>query len=75
MVQVFVNETQVSIGQRIDTPSIDSLKIISQGHAIVPADQGKLIANWFYDLSQKCDGVITFNGVIMSKSDVKPYKG
>ena len=40
----------------------------------VPKGQGKIIADWVYDLVQRCESdYIVYNGTLILKDEVKPF--
>ena len=80
MIQILINNIPIQFGH-YPSPEvkINSIEIITpppQFQIPVTKGEGKLIADYLWNLTQNTDeGVnIIFNGIIMTKNDVKKYK-
>jgi len=72
--EVIVNGNLVQPGYRVK--DVKSFEIRYMPGLLVPKNQGKNIAKWVYELVQKCESeYITYNGVLILKTEVKPFKG
>lgn len=49
---------------------VNSIIVISGYGTIVPRDISKVLAEGLYHATQKCTGVITFNGTIIPKDEI-----
>lgn len=50
---------------------IESINVTSSGRFLVPGGFGAHVADWMYELTQRCTGRIVFNGHIVPKSEVR----
>ena len=73
--EIIVNGELVQPGETVKVVNSFELYHIPIG-IFVPKGHGKLIAEWIYDLVQRCESeYITYNGSLILKTDVKPFKG
>lgn len=80
MIQILINNIPIQFGH-YPSPEvkINSIEIITPPlhfQIQVTKGEGKLVADYLWNLTQNTDeGVnIIFNGIIMTKNDVKKYK-
>ena len=71
MFQILVNNQEVQLGQ--PCPQVTSVKITIHPGLImqVPKGQKELIAAWLYDITQRCENYIMYNGALMNPDQVK----
>lgn len=71
--EITVNGRKLQIGEPVQL--VKSFEIIHMQVGLrVHPDEIIQITNWIYDLVQRCeDEFITYNNVIISKSEVKRY--
>ena len=74
-VEILVNGREVQIGQPVG--QVKSLEVNHMNMGVqVPKEQVPMIADWMWDLVQRCESeYVTYNGVIIMKSEVQQYKG
>jgi len=74
-VEIIVNGREIQLGQPVQV--VKSLEVTHMNMGVqVPRGQVPLIADWLWDIVQRCESEhITYNGVIILKSEVKKYKG
>lgn len=75
MVQIVVNEALVTEVCQPIPGEIKSLEVVSIGRTPVSKQTAKEVADWVYDLSQRCTGNIVFNGNLVPKTEVNKYLG
>lgn len=80
MIQILINNIPIQFGY-YPSPEIkiNSIEITAPpSHFVVKVEKGQniLIGNYLWDLVQRMDenGVVIFNGTIMTKNDVNKYK-
>ena len=75
-VEIIVNGREVQLGQPI-VGAVLSLEVTHMNMGVqVPRGQVPMIADWVWSIVQRCESEhITYNGVIILKSEVKKYKG
>lgn len=80
MIQILINNIPIQFGHiPAQDVNINSIEIITpplQFHIEVNKGEGKLIADYLWNLTQRMDenGVVIFNGTIMTKNDVNKYE-
>ena len=70
MIQILVNMHPVQLLQPITDPIV-SITITSFGQTPVPAQAVNPIVAWLYDLTQRAEKTVVFNGTIIAKEDIK----
>ena len=74
VLEIVVNGIPVQPGEPVGV--VKSLVVNHQGQLQVHPGQGRPIADWLWNIVQKCESEhITYNGVIILKSEVTQYQG
>lgn len=75
MANILVNGVPVQLLEPVITVNSISIEHHPLMRMGLQKGLGKPVADWLYDLVQRCDGIITYQGVIIEKDSVKEYKG
>ena len=74
MISLLINGKPVSTTKQV-FHTIYTVIITSIGATVVPKEDARSIADYVYNATQRCKGVIMYNGVIINKKDVKKHEG
>ena len=78
MLMIVINKNRMlELNEPVDKKTkITSLSVVNTGGPkLVPEGLDKVFADWLYDIVQRTEGIIIYNGVIVEKASIEPYKG